>query len=163
MRVSPPHPRNQAAPRCLILPDPERAARPARSATASPGGAVAAYDGPEDLLGRFEGSPFSGGAPSFPHTAQHLLKVGEVHGLDEVAVAPGLARPLPVVLLTPAGQRDDPDRFPPVLIADAARRVQPVQPRYADVHQDDLGAELLGLRQRLDPVVGGSHVVAGEA
>ena len=43
-------------------------------------------------------------SPTFDHEP---LQVGQVHRLDQVAVAPGLARPLPVALLAPAGQGDD--------------------------------------------------------
>ena len=57
--------------------------------------------------------------------------------LHAVFVAPGLPRPLAVVVLPPAGQRDD-RHGPPRLFADAARGVVAVQPRHAHVHQDDV-------------------------
>ena len=85
----------------------------------------------------------------------------EVHRLDQVAVAAGLARPLPVALLAPAGQGDDRHRLAPTSCS-RMRRVasSPFSRGMPDVHQDHLGPEPLGRLHRLEPVVRGPHLVA---
>src|ERR671935_1217 len=52
---------------------------------------------------------------TLPPSGQQLFQVRRVDRLDQVAVSPGLPRPLLVALLTPAGQRDDDDGLPPGL------------------------------------------------
>src|ERR1700719_1084126 len=46
-------------------------------------------------------------------SGQQLFQIRQVYWLDQMSVAPGLARPLFVALLAPAGQRDDGDGLGP--------------------------------------------------
>ena len=91
---------------------------------------------------------------------KHLLPIRQVNRLDEVAIAAGLARSLPVIFLAPPGQCDNHDVAAPGLLTDAPRGVQPAHPRHAEVHQDQLRSELFCQLHGFTAIVSRPHVVA---
>src|SRR5262245_60106857 len=74
-------------------------------------------------------------------TAQESPDQAEVDRLHQMRVESRLPGAAPVVLLTPSGHRHEQDGLPPRRLPDLARDVIAVEPRQADVQQDDVGME----------------------
>ena len=74
----------------------------------------------------------------------------------------GIVRFLPVLLLTPTGERHQHRVLAPRLLTDAPGRVVAVQPWHPDVDEDQVGAERRRHVQRLQPIVSRPKLVAHE-
>src|SRR5690349_18234864 len=73
-----------------------------------------------------------------------------------------LRRALAVLLLSPAGQRDQRDILAPSMQSHLSRRLVPIHPRHTQVKQYDVRLERLGDFKRLWAVANRSDVVSGE-
>lgn len=65
-------------------------------------------------------------------------KLRLAYRLDEMYIKAGLRRPLAVLLLSPAGQRDQRDILGPSMQSYLSRRLLPVHPRHTQVKQYDV-------------------------
>src|SRR5690606_29699566 len=63
--------------------------------------------------------------------------------LYQVMTEPGLQGPLAVFLLTPARERHEDHRFPPLPGANPPRRLPAIEHRHAEIHQDGSRPEIL--------------------
>src|SRR5207248_4151011 len=88
------------------------------------------------------------------HFVQQLLKVVDLHRLEEMSVASGIARLLFVALLPPASERDDGDVLAPGLLPNLPRRLVTIEPPHPHVHKDDLRLKSLRRLDRFDAVMG---------
>src|SRR6185503_7656189 len=75
---------------------------------------------------------------------QEALEDLEVHRLGDVEVEPGVTRTAPIVLLAPAGQRDEDRPRPALALAQTARGLEAVELGKAEIEQHHLGLESLG-------------------
>ena len=73
--------------------------------------------------------------------------------------SPPRAIALLVLLLSPACQCDQCDLPAPRLLANGPAGIQAVHARHADIHDDQIGSELLGDSYRIHSVVGGFGLV----
>jgi len=85
------------------------------------------------------------------------LDLVRVHGLHEVAIETGVARPSAVVFLAPS--RDRHQHAAPSLVAQAARHFITIDLGHADVEEREFRVELARYLERLGAIVRDPHVV----
>ena len=91
------------------------------------------------------------------HQLSQLL---DVRGLDQIVIEPGGVAAAPVVVLSPAGERDERRLAELRTRSDAAGDLVSVEPRHADVEEHDIGVPSLERLQRGGSVVHHRHVRA---
>jgi hypothetical protein len=73
---------------------------------------------------------------------QRIANLVGVRRLQDVTIKSGFERALHIARLTPAGQRDEKDRFP-VLRAESTRELESADIRQSDIEKRDLRRELV--------------------
>src|SRR5438132_788472 len=84
--------------------------------------------------------------------AQQRRELRVVHGLHQVMIEAGRAGAPHILVLAPAGHRNERHGGAPRLGADRARRVVAIEPRHADVEERYVGLELAAEREALHAV-----------
>jgi hypothetical protein len=87
------------------------------------------------------------------HDAHGGDELGRRRALEQEAARPGAQRLVDILVKVEGRQHEDPRRRID-LRDDAPRRLQPVDVRHADVHDDDVGTPPLGTLDRLQAVLG---------
>ena len=88
------------------------------------------------------------------------LQLGEVDGLYEMRVKPGIDRTLTVIALAPTRQGNQPQPLAPGLPADLRCEFEAVHLWHANVEQRNVGAEFGERRERTLTVKGHAHLMA---
>ncbi len=78
-----------------------------------------------------------------------------VERFHEMGVEPGFVRATAILLLPPAGERDEDHIGAPLELADPSADLQPIEIGHSEVEQDNLRAEALNRGQSLETPVGG--------
>ena len=89
---------------------------------------------------------------------EHCLKLGQIHGLDEVMIEARLSRLAAVFLLAPAGQGNDDNAAEFGLQADLPDDFITVHARHANIEQDDGRTVRVQSCERCWTVVGDMHL-----